>query len=66
MLKRGFGLKLIFSICITFYDASYLMASIVFKKPLVTVGGKHKRVAAKHVQVMSWRKYLVHAKVVDV
>ncbi|MBO3842283.1 MAG: type II toxin-antitoxin system VapC family toxin [Candidatus Brockarchaeota archaeon] len=40
---------------ITFYDASYLMASIVFKKPLVTEDEKLKRVAAKHVQVMSWR-----------
>ncbi|MEM2050435.1 MAG: type II toxin-antitoxin system VapC family toxin [Thermoproteota archaeon] len=40
---------------ITFYDAGYLMASIVFKKPLVTEDEKLKRVAANHVRVMSWR-----------
>jgi len=40
---------------ITFYDASYLAASMVFKKPLVTEDEKLKRVAAKHVRVISWR-----------
>jgi len=40
---------------ITFYDASYLAASIAFGVPLVTEDEKLRRVAAKYVEVASWR-----------
>ncbi|MEM4455003.1 MAG: type II toxin-antitoxin system VapC family toxin [Thermofilaceae archaeon] len=40
---------------ITFYDASYLAASIAFGVPLITEDEKLRRVAAKYVEVASWR-----------
>ncbi|MEM0093349.1 MAG: type II toxin-antitoxin system VapC family toxin [Thermofilum sp.] len=40
---------------ITFYDASYLAASIAFGVPLVTEDEKLRRVAAKYVEAASWR-----------
>ncbi|MEM0494455.1 MAG: type II toxin-antitoxin system VapC family toxin [Thermofilum sp.] len=40
---------------ITFYDASYLAASIAFGVPLVTEDEKLRRIAAKYVEVASWR-----------
>lgn len=40
---------------ITFYDASYLAASIAFGVPLVTEDEKLRSVAAKYVKVGSWR-----------
>ncbi|MBO3755137.1 MAG: type II toxin-antitoxin system VapC family toxin [Candidatus Brockarchaeota archaeon] len=40
---------------ITFYDACYIMASVMSKVPLVTEDEKLKRVAAKYVRVLSWK-----------
>lgn len=40
---------------ITFYDASYLMASIALKKPLVTEDEKLSQVATKYVRAVSWK-----------
>ncbi|MEM4639930.1 MAG: type II toxin-antitoxin system VapC family toxin [Thermofilum sp.] len=42
---------------ITFYDASYLAASIAFGVPLITEDEKLRRVAAKYVEVASWRDF---------
>jgi predicted nucleic acid-binding protein len=40
---------------ITFYDASYIIASATFKKIFVTEDEKLKRIATRYVQVLSWR-----------
>ncbi|MEM2088597.1 MAG: type II toxin-antitoxin system VapC family toxin [Thermoproteota archaeon] len=42
---------------ITFYDACYIMASVILKTPLITEDEKLKKAAAKYTEILSWKDF---------
>lgn len=42
---------------ITFYDACYIIVSIMLKTPLITEDEKLKKAAVKYTEVLSWKEF---------
>jgi len=42
---------------ITFYDACYIMASVILKMPLITEDEKLRRIVVKYTKALSWKEF---------